>query len=128
MNQIIGLPEKKHDLDLKIAKKYIQDFRNKFPDGHKDGFPHSEAFNKAAILKLLNHPECVGLRIFNGLKTEAHKQEIVFILMGVDNNGKNILSTHTSLKINAETDSGDSPAQENGTKCPPFDDDTQSLE
>ena len=130
MKQTTDLLTKKHDLELELAKKYIKDFRIAFPADNKEGFPHSETFNKTAIMKLLNHADCTGLRIFSGLKKEATKQEVVFILMGINKDGKNIISTQSSPGIQAKamnTESPDSAAQENGSRNPPFDDDSDSL-
>lgn len=130
MKKITGLSTKKHDLELDIAKKYIKDFRTAYPADNGHGFPHSEAFNKAAIMKLLNHEECTGLRIFSGLKKDDTQQEVVFILMGIDKYGKNITSTQSSLSIQERTINTadtDSAAQENGTRHPPYDDDINSL-
>lgn len=49
--------------------------------------PFSECFNAKAVRKLLDMPNCEGLRIYSGLNEDY---QMVFVLRAVDENGKDI--------------------------------------
>jgi hypothetical protein len=66
--------------------------------------PESEAFNKRALLSLLQAPGCVGLRIYHGVKT-GKRNELRLVIVGVDGKGKDILidkSSFSAAKVNAD--------------------------
>ena len=76
--------------------------------------PESEAFNKRALLSLLKAPDCVGIRIYHGVKT-GRKNEIRLVLVGVDSKGQDILIDKGSVLAAKITD--EVGGEENG-QCP----------
>ena len=66
--------------------------------------PVSEAFNKAALIDILKDPESVGIRIYYGLKKGDKRNEFRLILVGVNEQGKDLYisksSSVTAAKIN----------------------------
>ncbi len=68
--------------------------------------PTSEAFNKAALLELLKDPNNVGIRIYYGVKKGDNRNEFRMVLVGVDQQGKDLLITRGSAiasKIGGDT-------------------------
>jgi hypothetical protein len=111
----------KHGISAATAKKYISAFQQKFTAADVNALSYYESFNKEAILKLINKDDCIGLRIYNGLKTKAGKKEVVFVLMGINKDGSDVMS---GAKIKANfvepKDDGDDedPAANNGQRPP----------
>lgn len=58
--------------------------------------PVAEAFNKRSILSLLQAPDCVGLRIYHGVKT-GKTNELRVIIVGVNSKGNDILIDQGSV-------------------------------
>jgi hypothetical protein len=52
--------------------------------------PNSEAFNKAAVVQLLQIPNCVGIKVAYGVLAGQKGNEMRLILVGVDKNGKEL--------------------------------------
>ena len=71
--------------------------------------PVSEAFNKAALLELLKDTNNVGIRIYYGVKKGDNRNEFRLILVGVDQQGKDLYITKGSAlatKIGGDTKGG----------------------
>jgi len=95
----------KHEISLEEAKKHIQRHKkNPIQPNH-----HGGSFDRAAIDKILAHPECARLRYYHG-RDEEGKPNLV--LVGVDKAGKDI----TKACI-----------MEKSLFCPPICDDTSEL-
>lgn len=134
MEAIKSLLAKDHSINLLDVRKYIKSFRDKFPlhlNGKVDMvYPYSESFNKQSVQRLLDQNGCVGLRIFSGLQDDG---QVVFVLMGFDENGKNLLKkanigTDSSMHAHNFNGTGDGVALEKGERNPPSqDDDSESL-
>ncbi len=95
-----GLDKINHFIDESTIAKYKEAFRSQ-----RDSvarmlpllmIPGSEAFNKRAILSLLKPGNCVGIRIYYGLKP-GRKNEFRLILVGVDATGKDILISQDAI-------------------------------
>ena len=95
----------KHEISLEEAKLHIQ--RHKKNPIHPNH--HGGSFDRAAIDKILAHPECKGLRYYHG-RDEEGKPNLV--LVGVDAAGKDI--TKASI-------------MERGSFCPLFCDKLSEL-
>ena len=95
----------KHEISLAEAKKHIQ--RHKKNPIHPNH--HGGSFDRAAIDKILSHPECARLRYYHG-RDEKGKPNL--ILVGVDKAGKDL--TKASI-------------MEKPTFCPPICDETSGL-
>ncbi|MGF2413325.1 hypothetical protein [Ferruginibacter sp.] len=52
--------------------------------------PFSEAFNKKAIIEILQIPDCVGIKILYGIKQSGDSNSVRLILVGVDSRGNNL--------------------------------------
>lgn len=134
MEAVKNLMAKDHSINLVDVRKYIRNFRDRFPIGFHGQvdmvYPYSESFNKQAVQRLLDQNGCVGLRIFSGLQDDG---QVVFILMGFDVNGKNILKKvdiNAKLIKTAHNSDGtvDGVTLEKGERNPPSqDDDSESL-
>lgn len=79
----------------------------------KDILCLSETFNKEELLRYFSKPEIYGIRIYYGmdatLKTHA-------ILVGVDQEGKDILPVAKNIQVNQEEEP---LIFEDGKRCPP---------
>lgn len=63
-----------HDISLEEACLLTQAYRESAPAGAT----RAVYFSKAAILKVLDQPDCVGLRIYNAIKDGNH----TFVIVG----------------------------------------------
>jgi hypothetical protein len=95
----------KHEISLAEAKLHIQ--RHKKNPIHPKH--HGGSFDRAAIDKILAHPDCKALRIYHG-KNEDGSPSLV--LVGVDAAGKDMISSSIMEKIRP---------------CPPYCDDGSEL-
>jgi len=95
----------KHEISLAEAKKHIQ--RHKKNPIHPNH--HGGSFDRAAIDKILSHPECARLRYYHGRDGKGKPN---LILVGVDKSGKDL--TKASIM------------EKSGT-CPPICDVTSEL-
>jgi hypothetical protein len=94
-----------HAIDLQTAILYLTSFQHSSNADTVRG----EAFGRDALLKLLNQPGCVGMRIYFGTKDDGQR---VLVLVGVDVEGKDMYL--------GELD-------EKGFPCPPICDDSSPL-
>ncbi|HRP30809.1 MAG TPA: hypothetical protein PKV73_02930 [Agriterribacter sp.] len=106
--------KKNHEISLATAIEMTTRFRAGIPAG----FAHSEAYEKAAIQKLLNTKGCDKLRIYFGKDENmvAHT-----ILVAVDGSGNDILPTAQS-QLNQEDGEDDEEIiiLEDAWRCPPL--------
>lgn len=116
-----GLDTIHHFIPQSLAHEYLTTFKLQQQDSlsqkAKALIPESEAFNKRALLSLLKAPDCVGLRIFHGIKKGANgaRDEIRLVIVGVDSKGNDIYIDDSSI-LSAKV-SGSPVAVENG-QCP----------
>jgi hypothetical protein len=78
--------------------------------------PLSESFNKKAVIKLLQLPGCVGIKVLYGIKQGGNANGMRLILVGVDSQGNNLfLKGNEGISIAADepaakkSDSGTAP-------------------
>jgi hypothetical protein len=88
-----------HKINLEEAAKLTSNYRNQFESGKK--YIKGEAFGKNAIIDMLNQPNCVGTRIYYGLKNDGTQ---CLVLVGVDADGNDLV---------------DGVILDMGTSCPP---------
>ena len=79
-NSAVGDP-----IDPMIAKSWAANYRAKNPDDIKGHF-----FGFEIINQILNQNGCIGIRMYYGLDGNGKK---VIMLVGVDSEGENIIST-----------------------------------
>jgi hypothetical protein len=83
-----------HFIPIDLIEKYQADFKRQRDSLQRKqpGFsiPFSEAFNKKAIIELLQIPNCVGIRVLYGIKQTGNSSDARLILVGVDSQGKNL--------------------------------------
>ena len=95
-----GLDSIDHFISDETITAYKKDFQNQRDSLKRilPGFslPVAEAFNKRSILSLLQAPDCVGIRIYHGVKTGKTK-ELRAIIVGVDSKGNDILIDRSSV-------------------------------
>lgn len=136
----------KHYISYKKANELVNNFKKELPEFLKKGvplatFPISELFAKDAVLALLKQKRCSGLKIYNGLNK---KMQVVFVLVGVDKDAKNIngkavmvkaavaktgsnkVMTSAAVTTNSGND-GEPVILEEGVRCPPFADDNGGV-
>lgn len=142
--QMAYVPEpSRHYISYKKANELVNNFKKALPELLKRGvpletFPMSELFAKNAVLEVLKQKGCAGLRIYNGLNK---KNQVVYVLVGVDKNAKNINGKAIQLK-NAVSKTSNSAMMmtasttvvapepvilEEGMRCPPFNDDNGGV-
>ena len=68
--------------------------------------PTSEAFNKPGVVKILEDPKCVGLKIYYGVKKGANRNEIRLILVGVDAQGNDLYYSDAGVAQKAAAQTG----------------------
>ncbi|MEP6746923.1 MAG: hypothetical protein ABJB86_04325 [Bacteroidota bacterium] len=116
-----GLDTIHHFIPEALEKEYLSAFK-----AQQDSFnvknpslliPVAEAFNKPALLSLLKAKDCVGLRIYHGIKKGGRgvKDEIRLVIVGVDSKGNDILIDSGSVLTTKIT--SDQVAVERG-QCP----------
>jgi len=113
-NQFIG---KEHFIALDEAKQMTKKFRDQkdliVRDEHKGKhlIPHCESFDRAAFDDLLRREDCVGVRIYYGMKPDDLK--VHAIIVGFDAEGRDILPVEGAV-----TDGIGGGIIENGLGCP----------
>jgi hypothetical protein len=102
-----------HFIPLQKIKEYEaafsreRDSLQKFRPGFS--IPFSEAFNKKAIIELLQIPDCVGIRILYGINQKGDSSNVRLVLVGVNSKGENLyLSEQKQGKTTTETARADS--------------------
>lgn len=81
-------------------------------------FTNSESFNKPALLELLKNPKCVGIRIYYGVKSADSKGSFRCMIVGVDEQGKDLYITKGS-QLATQGDGGKTGGLEYGQCDPP---------
>ena len=81
-------------------------------------FTTSEAFNKPALLEVLKDPRCVGIRIYYGVNNIDGKKGFRLVIVGVDEQGKDLYITRGSTLAN-QGDGGKTGGLEYGQCNPP---------
>jgi hypothetical protein len=113
------LPDSKtHYITYKKAKELVKNFKKALPGFLKKGVPDttfavSELFAKDAVMDLLKQKGCAGLRIYNGLNK---KNLVVYVLIGVDKNAKNI----NGKAVQISTSTAVTPFQKKSAKALPM--------
>lgn len=111
-----------HSISLKQAIDYVTRFRTRKKDLFKpehvenNVLPTSETFDRAAIDKLLSHPKCVKLRIYNGMSEDLN---VRMVIVGVDENDQDILPLNENKLLNGDDDDDEPIIVDEGLRCPP---------
>jgi hypothetical protein len=88
-------------------------------NGHKDLYiPMSEAFNKQALIDILKDSTCVGIRVYYGLKADAGQHSFRLIIVGVNEQGKDLYFQKGSA-VGADAGGGNLGGAEYGHCLPP---------
>jgi len=110
----------KHSISLKVAKELTKNFRSKKEIILKDDIrdkkkllPICETFDRAAFDKLLSNDACKSVRVYFGMDLNA-EELVKLIIVGVDENGNDILMAKT--EADEETPLDD--IIEDGQRCP----------
>jgi hypothetical protein len=74
-----------HDISLQDAADLTKNYRNQFTVGVN--YIKGEYFGKTALQSLLNQTNCVGARMYFGLKAD---QSQCLVIVGVDGNGNDL--------------------------------------
>lgn len=98
-------------IDHFISRQQIKDYQAAFARDRdslqkfRPGFsiPFSEAFNKKALIEILQIPDCVGIKVLYGLKKDGDSSSMRLMLVGVDSKGNN-LYLHEDGKSHQATD------------------------
>ncbi|MGG9964745.1 hypothetical protein [Ferruginibacter sp. SUN106] len=98
-------------IDHFISRQQIKDYQAAFAMDRdslqkcRPGFsiPFSEAFNKKALIEILQIPDCVGIKVLYGLKKDGDSSSMRLMLVGVDSKGNN-LYLHEDGKSHKVTD------------------------
>jgi len=80
--------------------------------------PMSEAFNKQALIDILKDSTCVGIRVYYGLKTGDKQNSFRLIIVGVNEQGKDLYFQKGSA-IGADAGGGNLGGAEYGHCLPP---------
>lgn len=103
---------KNHEISLPVAI----DMTTRYQASRPEGFPISEAFEGAAIQKLLNTTNAFYLRVYYGMKEDG---SLHAILVAADVSGNDLLPLIT--ESSSEEEEGEEPVIiEDGIRCPPL--------
>lgn len=80
--------------------------------------PVSEAFNKKGLIDILKDPKSVGIRIYYGVKRNDKRNEFRLIMVGVDEQGKDLYYTEGSA-VATQAPPGGKGGSEYGQCDPP---------
>jgi len=107
-------PRDSQRITLAEAKAYTERFRKVSPASEKGGFFWGEG-----IAAILAQPGCVGLRYYHGIDENGNYQ---IVLVGVDGNGNDILTTTSYRRKRAAVAlSGDEAViLDRHWQCPPW--------
>ena len=114
-NQFLG---NDHSISLEEAKKMVKKFRADKDKIVKDEYKgkhllsNCESFDRKDFDILLRREDCVGLRIYYGMKDGSDK--VHAIIVGFDEEGKDILPVQGAV-----TDADTPPIIEHSFPCPP---------
>lgn len=81
--------------------------------------PASEAFNKNALLEILKNPECVGIRIYYGVKKGDKRNEFRLMLVGVNGESKDLYISKSAAGGVGKINGGNMGGLEFGQCNPP---------
>ncbi len=116
-NDTSALAKIDHFIPLQKIKEYEaafsreRDSLQKFRPGFS--IPFSEAFNKKAIIELLQIPDCVGIRILYGINKNGDSSSVRLVLVGVNSKGENLyLSEQKTGRATNETATADSAGRQ----------------
>jgi hypothetical protein len=106
-------PKDSQAITLAEAKAYTARYRRLAPASEKGGF-----FYSAGIEAILAQPGCVGLRYYHGVDENGYYR---IVLVGVDGNGNDILTTSSATKKRAAAlAAGDAVILDRHWQCPPW--------
>jgi hypothetical protein len=74
-----------HSISLQAASVLTKNYRDQF--GEETSYIKGEYFGKTALQSLLNQTDCVGARIYYGLKSSGTP---CLVIVGVDGDGNDI--------------------------------------
>jgi hypothetical protein len=127
-----------HRVDYDIAAGMVKAFRafvGALSPNKKDArpsIPECLTFNKTAIQEILDKPGCVALRMYPAIKEENGAKTFTLVLVGVDDDGENLIikptefvkgaaqSATISAKTASTTGSGGSGTYDETQTCPPY--------
>jgi hypothetical protein len=95
-----------------MTKRYRENLDALVSSDYAGALPYSETFDAAVIQAVLNQAGCVSFRCYFGMK---ENKEVCAIFVGVDAEGKDILSTNLKLGVK----DGEDIIVEFGARCPP---------
>ncbi len=110
-------PKLNHQIDLISATAMTSLYR----DNRPDNFPICESFDKAAIERLISHPDCVFFRIYYGMKPDL---TVHAILVAADKEGNDIIPSvqggpgHGHGHGHGVGGDGDGDILEDSMRCP----------
>ena len=106
-------PKLNHQIDLVSASEMTSLYRANRPDN----FPICESFDKAAIERLLSHPDCVFFRIYYGMKSDL---SVHAILVAADKEGNDIIPSVQGAPGHGHGVGGDGDGEilEDSMRCP----------
>jgi hypothetical protein len=96
---VSDLLKRKHHVAHSVAKQMVDDFaalkadmgaikeNAPFFDDYNPLFPKSIAVNKASLLAILQHPNCIGLRFYPALN---QSKKFTLVIVGIDKKGDNL--------------------------------------
>ena len=76
-----------HDISLQDAADLTKNYRNQFST--EENYINGEYFGKSALQSLLNQTNCVGARMYYGLKAD---QTQCLVIVGVDDSGNDLVN------------------------------------
>lgn len=108
------LPKKPHSqrISLPAAVDLTQRYRRSAPASEHSGF-----FFAKGIAELLAQPGVFGMRVYHGLDADGRYR---IVLVGVDENGEDIVTTRRSLGAAIARGTGDAILLDGHYPCPPW--------
>ncbi len=105
--------------DIETYKKEFEAERDSVMRANPNLYiPMSEAFNKQALIDILKDSTSVGIRVYYGLKTVGNQKSFRIILVGVNEQGKDLYHRKGS-GLAADAGGGDLGGDEYGHCLPP---------
>jgi hypothetical protein len=81
--------KEKHIVKIEDARQYVENYRETAPKAAV----FSVYFGKLSLLAILNQPECVGIRFYNGRDASGKEQTV---LIGVREDGSELVNGHVA--------------------------------
>ncbi|MBY0537682.1 MAG: hypothetical protein K2P88_17630 [Chitinophagaceae bacterium] len=110
-----------HEISLAVAKELINRFQNEKSNILRSDisagtvFCTAESFERSIVDRIMVQTDCVGLRIYYGMKEDL---SIHAILVGYNSSGADILPS-SIINENECVEDGDGVIGEDATRCPP---------